>query len=358
MDAVEFVDRFLTDGHDRSGSAGRIDAASSGLDAQGVLAALADERLDRRNAIEMMADLMHPDDSMYYDAIYGAFHGQADIRGWLVPTMQEIDFIDFVPQMPTAVFEDGAGGTSLDEWQMVARLDGVEIPLSKGVSVRRYRDGWITWNADVYDTGPFRNPPDPESEAADLPPWPRTPWEATPRSGDIPLSPAVAAWLGARSTSATNDIMHEPSGLTHRELFDVVHHPEIGCDWNVVADLMHPTECIYTDPIFGEFRGQSAIRSWLDDVMPKVGSVRFDAIGPVLFNGDASVQEFMQLAVQPDGSTVPIVRGTSVRRYADGWIVYAADYFDTAPLADPEIRAASLAAGSALTVDDIVRYRG
>jgi hypothetical protein len=37
--------------------------------------------------------------------------------------------------------------------------------------------------------------------------------------------------------------------------------------------------------------------------------------------------------------------------------VYAADYFDTAPLADPDIQAASLAAGSTLTVDDILRYR-
>jgi hypothetical protein len=50
-------------------------------------------------------------------------------------------------------------------------------------------------------------------------------------------------------------------------------------------------------------------------------------------------------------------RGTSVRRFVDGWIVYAADYFDTAPLADPAISGAGLAAGSTLTAADIARHR-
>jgi hypothetical protein len=327
---------------------------ASGLDAQGILDVIGDERLGRQ-ALDVLCDLMRPEGSLYYDAIYGAFRGQADIRNWLIPTMQQIDFIDFVPQQPTELFDDGAGGTSLDEWQMVAGIDGVDIPLSKGVSVRRYEDGWITWNVDVYDTGPFRTPPDPDAETPDLPPWPRTEWATSQRTGEGHLSAAARRWLDDRPSDG--DTATAPSGLDHADLFDIVHHPEIGHEWNLVADLMHPTDCIYIDPLFGEFRGQADIRNWLDDVMPKVGSVRFDAIGPVLFNGAASVQEFVQMAVRPDGTAVPMVRGTSVRRFADGWIVYAADYFDTAPLADPDIQAASLAAGSTLTVDDILRYR-
>ena len=63
------------------------------------------------------------------------------------------------------------------------------------------------------------------------------------------------------------------------------------------------------------------------------------------------------MAVLPDGSRVMMLRGTSVRRFADGWLTYAADYFDTAPLSDPEILAASKAAGSTVTAADVARYR-
>jgi len=53
-----------------------------------------------------------------------------------------------------------------------------------------------------------------------------------------------------------------------------------------------------------------------------------------------------------------MTRGTSVRRRdADGLITYAADYFDTASLMDPDVQAAALAAGSTITGDDITRYR-
>ena len=64
------------------------------------------------------------------------------------------------------------------------------------------------------------------------------------------------------------------------------------------------------------------------------------------------------MAVQPDGSRVFMTRGTSVRRRdADGLVVYAADYFDTASLTDPDVMAAAVAAGSAITADDVARYR-
>jgi hypothetical protein len=96
-----------------------------------------------RLGIALMADFTAPTGSIYYDAIFGAFHGQLAIRQWLVPAMAEIEFIDFVPMAEPLMFDDGEGGTSLDEWQMVMNLEGQKIPLSRGVSVRRYRDGWI-----------------------------------------------------------------------------------------------------------------------------------------------------------------------------------------------------------------------
>ena len=47
-----------------------------GFDAGGVLQVLDDSRLDSRSVIEALTDLMHPTDSMYFDAIFGAFHGR------------------------------------------------------------------------------------------------------------------------------------------------------------------------------------------------------------------------------------------------------------------------------------------
>jgi hypothetical protein len=38
-------------------------------------------------------------------------------------------------------------------------------------------------------------------------------------------------------------------------------------------------------------------------------------------------------------------------------VSYAADYFDTASLMDPDVGAAAVAAGSTLSADDIARYR-
>ena len=265
-----------------------------------------------------MADLMHPTNSIYFDSIYGAYRGQRDIRGWLVPTMTSVPFLQFVPTHEAHVFADGTGRASVDEWKMVIDPtaiggEGDPIDVGRGVSVRRYNDGWINWSCDVYDTGPFRTDPN-----AGLPPVPEVAWVVDTA---VPESRA-------------------------REV-----------DFEADCRRFHPTDCEYHDPIFGTFRGREEITSWLLDVMPKCGDIVFEPLGPIFDDGEVFVQEWMQKAILPDGSRVEMTRGTSVRRSRDGWVVYAADYFDTAPLSNPTVLAAAAACGSTLSMDDILRYR-
>lgn len=305
----DFVEEYLRASADSLDDLDRLYTSSSGLDGDGILAVIADPRLEPV-VLHALSDLMHPEDSFYFDAIYGGFHGQRAIRNWLIPTMAEISFVEFVPTAETQSFgnADGQITSSVDEWQMFANIDGERFPLPRGVSVRHYADGWITWNADVYDTGAFRQP-GPDGESAPLPPPPRTAWESTPA---------------------------EP--------------------WEDVLENLHP-DVVYHDPLFGTFEGADAVRAWLDDVMPKIGNVRHDVIGPVLVNDGCTVREWVQVAVGDDGTTMPMFRGTSVHRFADGALIYAADYFDTAELADPAVLAGSRLAGSTLTAADIDRYR-
>lgn len=350
--ATEWVDRYLHDTTDLD----RVVTTSSGLDAHGILAVLEDPRL-RDVGIHAMSDLMHPTASMYYDAIYGAFHGQVAIRNWLVPTMAEIDFIEFVPQQPSEVFTHADGGSSsIDEWQMWADLGGERIPLPRGVSTRHYADGWISWNADVYDTGPFRVPPPEGTEALPLPDPPPLDWVSRPAEAPT-LSTAASEWVGQvrRSTPDTAPTPTE-AGLSHDDLHAIIEHPDHTSDPEVLSAVMHP-EARYLDPLFGDFHGRDAIRSWLRDVLPKIGRVRFDPIGPVLFNGSCAAFEWVQMAIGTDGEVLPMMRGTSVRRFEDGWVMYLADYFDTATLADPSVLQAAAAAGSTLRSSDIARYR-
>jgi len=112
----------------------RVVTAPSGLSPEQMMQAVGHPDVGRLG-IPLLADFMAPDGSLYYDAIFGAFHGQSAIRKWLVPAMAEIEFIEFVPTAQSAWFDDGLGGSSLDEWQMVMNLDGQQIPLSRGVSV-------------------------------------------------------------------------------------------------------------------------------------------------------------------------------------------------------------------------------
>jgi hypothetical protein len=322
--AREFVESYVAEAADHPVVVDRLIREPSGLDGAGIIDALEHPWFKEPGrqplAMQMMCDLMAPAPgaSIYYDAIYGAFHGQAAIRGWLLPTMASIDFIEFVPTAEPVLFDDGSGGTSLDEWQMFLQLGDDRLPLSRGVSVRRFRDGWISWACDVYDTGPFRQPnPDPTAEAAPLPPWPRVTWEVDSNVAEVRAAET---------------------------------------DYAELAESFHETDSVYIDPIFGEIRGRVAIRAWLTDVMPKIGNVVFEPLGPFLDNGDVSVREWQQMALLPDGSRTFMTRGTSVRRRRDGQIVYAADYFDTAPFLDPEIQAASHSCGSTLSADDVMRY--
>lgn len=328
VDPQSFVGEFLASfASGDSLSTERFVSKPSGLDATGMLVALADPRLAepgrRPLGIQMMGDFMAPEGSRYFDAIYGSFFGQRDIRGWLVPAMAEIEFIDFVPTAESEFFSVDGDVWSLDEWQMFMDLAAIgmgegKAPLSRGVSVRRYSGGWITWACDVYDTASFRQP-SPSGETAPLPPAPSPDeWEADPSA----------------PVAAVRDI-----------------------DFDRDCDQFHPADSVYIDPIFGEFRGQDEIRSWINDVMPKVGDVEFVPVGPELRSESTYVQEWVQVAVLPSGERVPMTRGTSVRRFRDGWTRYAADYFDTATLADPVVLAAATACGSTIGPADIVRYR-
>lgn len=324
VSADQFVEGYLA-AHGGVDDLDRVVTTPSGLDAAGMLSALAHPAFTEPGrqpvALQMMSDFMEPTASIYFDAIYGAFDGQVAIRNWLIPTMASIDFIEFVPTAPHALIDDGLGGTSVDEWQMFAVIGDDRLPLPRGVSVRRYRDGWITWACDVYDTGPFRVPPPPDAgiDAAPLPEWPRTVWHRDP---DVAETFATAV------------------------------------DFAEEAAAFHPTDSVYRDPIFGEIRGRDAIGTWLTDIMGKVGNLVFEPLGPLLDDGTTSVQEWQQMAIQPDASRVFMTRGTSVRRRdADGLVTDAADYFDTASLMDSSVQAAARAAGSTITADDIARYR-
>jgi hypothetical protein len=286
----DFVKSYVAEMSGKEVDLERLVTTPSGLDPEGMNAAIGHPDVGRLG-ISMMADFMAPEGSIYYDAIFGAFHGQSAIRRWLVPAMADIEFIDFVTTAPPVIFDDGLGGTSLDEWQMVMNLDGLKIPLSRGVSVRRYRDGWITWACDVYDTAAFRQPPPPEmadAAAPPLPPVPRLNW-----SEGMPLD---------ESTIANPREIRQP---------------------------FHPTDSVYFDAIAGELRGQEAITTWLAEMSVRSDYQVFEPLGPLLFDGSVSVQEWKTIVPGPDG-TPTTMRGTSVRRFADDFVVYAADYYDTA----------------------------
>ena len=292
-----------------------------GLNVNDMLAALGHPDVaaaGRTFGVQLMADLMHPSDSLYFDSIYGAYRGQRDIRGWLVPTMSSVPFLEFVPTYEAHVFRDGSGNASVDEWKMVIDPtaiggEGEPIDVGRGVSVRRYRDGWINWSCDVYDTGPFRTDPN-----AGLPPVPEVAWRTEPNVGESRV----------------------------REV-----------DFEADCRRFHPTDSEYHDPIFGTFRGRAEITAWLLDVMPKCGDIVFEPLGPVFDDGEVFVQEWMQKAIIHGGERVEMTRGTSVRRYRDGAVIYAADYFDTAPLSKPDVLAAAAGCGSTLSLDDVMRWR-
>jgi hypothetical protein len=323
--AQSFVDAYLAEAAaspDAAADVSRLVDEPSGLDAAGMIAAITDPKLGRLG-IPMLADFMAPEGSIYFDAIFGAYHGQAAIRAWLVPAMAEIEFIDFVPMGESLVIDDGDGGTSLDEWQMVANMGEEKIPLSRGVSVRRHSAGWITWACDGYDTNAFRQPPPPEMEieAAPPPPCPQVDWPVDDAATIPSMSERATQWATDGGPHLDDGVVIEsPSGLAHDEMLAVLTNPATAADVSRTACLFHPTESQYFDPLLGELSGQLSIRAALTGVSPRLGGVGVEPVGPLLFDGTTAVQEWIQGAL----------RGTSVRRFTDGWLTYAADYFDTA----------------------------
>lgn len=269
----------------------------------------------------MLAAFIAPEGSIYFDAIFGAYHGQAAVRAWLVPAMAEIEFIEFVPMADSVVFDDGEGESTLDEWQMVANMGEEKIPLSRGVSVRRHSAGWITWACDVYDTAVFRQspPPEMEIEVAPLPDCPQVDWRVREGATALALSERANDWAAGTGAPVEGSVADRPSGLDHDEMLALLTNSATAVDLDRMASLFHPTESKYLDPLVGEFSGQASIRAGLSGAVPRLGGAGVEPVGPLLFDGTTSVQEWIQGPL----------RGTSVRRFADGWLTYAADYFDT-----------------------------
>jgi hypothetical protein len=361
-----FVTAYMSERRGQDKPLDRLVTQPSGLTPEEMMSVLSHPGLEDR-ALEVMADFMHPSDSMYFDAIFGPQYGQKAIRAWLLPTMAEISFIEFRPNRESALIDTGTGTTMIDEWTMVATLEGNEFPLSPGISLRRFQDGWLTWVADVYDTVSSRTPPPVEMklpegmpEPAPLPDYPEMNWPTIELSAQPPLSASARSWVDARLEAherGGNRALDRCSGLSADDLHAIHNYPTLGRNWNLMADLMHPTDSVYIDPIFGRFEGQQAIRGWLTDIMDKIGGVDFEPISEIDWNGETSLQLWKQLAKTPDGKQQEMAWGASVRQFKDGWLVYSADYFDTISLQKPEVQAAGQAAGSSITMDDILRYR-
>jgi hypothetical protein len=145
----------------------------------------------------------------------------------------------------------------------------------------------------------------------------------------------------------TNEELHHAAMIELRETRD----------YEAFCELLHPDDSVYLDPLFGEYRGRQAIRDWLVPVMAKAGAVQFEELYPPVLAGDRSFVEWIWKFTLPDGSEKVVNRGCSVRQYADGWLVHAADYFDTHPLRSAEVRAIGEAAGATIDAADLPEER-
>jgi len=110
-------------------------------------------------------------------------------------------------------------------------------------------------------------------------------------------------------------------------------------DWHAYCELFHPTDSVYIDPFFGELQGQDNIRKWFTSVMNQARGVTFEPLFEPTLCGDTVVVESLMKAVNPDGTANSLARFCHVERYRDGWIVYAADYYDTHPIRQQLARA-------------------
>lgn len=357
--ARAWIDRYREETRGKPLDPARFVGTPSGLSHRDIHSVINDRSLGER-FFEVHSDMLDPEKSVYIDPFFGDLHGQRAIRAWLVPIMSgQGSGASFDPVFPAAFLDDGEGGTSIDEWQLTQPVNGEWVKIVRGVSVRRYRDGWVRDAVDFFDTTPIRMGMAFREKQGDrvapLPDWPRVPTKAWVRTAPpSTLSKAAAEWRANHANGPAD----RPTGLSNRDLHDLIFEQPRGADfYSEFSALLHPTDSVYIDPIFGEVHGRKAIHDWLADVMPKAGHIEFELTEKPVFDGDMSYSEWRQVAVLPGGERVVMTRGSSIRRYKGGWVVYAADYFDTAPFMDPEIQAASAAAGSTLTIDDIRKYR-
>ncbi|MBL0913958.1 MAG: nuclear transport factor 2 family protein [Sphingopyxis sp.] len=357
--AQAYLDRYRAETKGKPLDPARFVGTPPGLSHRDIHSVINDRSLGER-FFEVHSDMLDPEKSVYIDPFFGDLHGQRAIRAWLVPIMSgQGAAASFDPVFPAEFLDDGEGGTSIDEWVLTQPVNGEWVKIVRGVSVRRYRDGWVRDAVDFFDTTPIRMGMAFREKQGDrvvaLPDWPRVPTKPWVRT-DPPakLSAAAAAWRADHAKRPAD----KPTGLSNRDLHDLIFEQPRGDNfYSEFTALLHPTASVYIDPIFGEVHGRKEIGDWLADVMPKAGKIAFELTEKPVFDGDMSYSEWRQVAILPDGKRVVMTRGCSIRRYKGGWVVYAADYFDTAPFMDPEIQAASTAAGSTLTLDDIRKYR-
>ena len=295
-----------------------------------------------------MGDFIHPERGVFFDALHGTRNGPAQARLVLAHAADRAAV--FAPHL----FSDSFGSVSMTEWETRG-----DVPL-KGISIRRMSGPWIDYAADYYDTGPLRRAAAKSGRL--LPAVPKGGPEVRDDRPVAPLSEAATSWLANRRALRAAggwDVattVAQPSGLSVHDMHAIMNDRSTERDFDIICDLMHPTASLYVDPIFGHFRGQAVIRQWLTDIMGKVGKATYLPLGTALLSGGISFQEWQQVAPLPDGREIPMTRGASVRRFEGGWMTYAADYFDTAPMLDPEVQAASKAAGSTVTIEDVLRY--
>ncbi|MEY2641862.1 MAG: hypothetical protein RLZZ368_509, partial [Actinomycetota bacterium] len=94
-------------------------------------------------------------DSVYIDPIFGEFHGRDEITAWIMDIMPRVGNIEFVPVGP----ELNDGSVYVQEWvQTAVTSTGARVPMTRGTSVRRYRDGSTVYAADYFDTATLTRP--------------------------------------------------------------------------------------------------------------------------------------------------------------------------------------------------------
>ncbi len=100
-----------------------------------------------------------------------------------------------------------------------------------------------------------------------------------------------------------------------------------GRDIAAWCELFHMHESTYIDPVFGEYRGRSAIQHWLVEVMGRAGRWDSRGVGPRFFDGFVAAGE-AELVI-PLGPSEFVLPFAWIQRYRDGSIVYRRDYYDT-----------------------------